>query len=98
MMSVLRRFTARGDCRNEWGKLLGIVLAKILGLFQAGKASPLDVDSMNQSLMHHFAWAAMFIMTVRIERPNEKTEVQRDANSVTTGAEGFRPGSPFRSA
>ncbi|KAK3897789.1 hypothetical protein C8A05DRAFT_47707 [Staphylotrichum tortipilum] len=35
-----------------WEKLVALALAKILRLFQAGKASPLSVDSANRSLAH----------------------------------------------
>ena len=69
MIHVLRGFSAHPGCRGRRGEFMGVVLAKMLGLFQAGKASPLAVDSMNQSLLHHFASTVGYVV-VRIERPN----------------------------
>jgi hypothetical protein len=39
----------------QWEKLTGLMLTKILKLFQTGKAFPLAVDFQNRSLLHHLA-------------------------------------------
>lgn len=40
---------------HDWQKLVASILTKIIGLFRAGKASPLAVDFENQSLLHYLA-------------------------------------------
>lgn len=44
-----------------WARFVDVVLIDVLNLFRTGKASPLAVDSTNQSLLHHVASMVSFI-------------------------------------
>jgi hypothetical protein len=39
----------------QWERLVGLVLIKIIKLFQSRKASPSDLDAKNRSLLHYLA-------------------------------------------
>jgi hypothetical protein len=61
MMAILERsqFATSGKPETllQWEKFVGLVLTRMVELFQTHRASPFAVDAKNRSLLHHLARA-----------------------------------------
>ncbi|KAL2151701.1 hypothetical protein VTH82DRAFT_6799 [Thermothelomyces myriococcoides] len=77
---------------HDWQKLVASILTKIIGLFRAGKASPLAVDFENRSLLHYLALSIAEIWRVGTKLPTwfnstkgDRPEYQQSAGSSSIG-------------
>jgi hypothetical protein len=74
MLDRALRAHSKTSVTFQWEELLGMVLDKLLRLFQTNKASPFAVDSMNRSLLHYLAGLVSLVFT-HARKVNSKTHL-----------------------